>query len=179
MRYSKLPQWMRDKIFCEPDAEVVIVFKYDGNPFEYWRNVGIIADTMGYFSHLLSSTGVRGVTDCRWLDYSHGYSRGVVRLSDFTRDLPGLARELDYCLDRLTCHGVPCTSWATVSGFVFNGKNTMDIDVAALHPQAQAKLGVYGEVEVKEWLRRNRQDPGFDPEDWPYDYMYDEYDDDC
>lgn len=30
MKYSKLPQWMRDKIFLEPDGEVTIVFRYDG-----------------------------------------------------------------------------------------------------------------------------------------------------
>lgn len=52
MKYSKLPQWMRDKIFLEPGGEVVTAFKYDGNPLEYWRNVGIIADAMGSYCHM-------------------------------------------------------------------------------------------------------------------------------
>ena len=170
MKYSKLPQWMRDKIFLEPGGEVTIVFRYDGGLLGYWRNVGIIADIMGRFSRLLSFTGVYGlhgsyfesVDDCNF---------GTVILSDFTGGSRPLAEEIDYCLERLTLHGVFHSSYATVAGFVFNGKNIVDKLPAVLPYQSLAHIGLYDENWVIDWLYRNRQAQSYNRYDWPYYYV--------
>lgn len=60
---------------------------------------------------------------------------------------------------------------------MFNGANTVSEEPLALHPQAPLRLFLCGEFEVIDWLRRNRQSEDFDPDDWPYDFMYDEYGD--
>ena len=61
---------------------------------------------------------------------------------------------------------------------MFNGATTVSEEPLALHPQAPLRLFLCGEFEVIDWLRRNRQSEDFDPDDWPYDFMYDEYGDD-
>ena len=105
MKYSKLPQWMRDKIFLEPGGEVATAFKYNGNPLEYWRNVGIIADAMGSYCHMWSGFGVRG--GASWDPESQfSYPYGVVYLYEFATDCPDLPAELDHCLKRLDLHRV-------------------------------------------------------------------------
>lgn len=144
MKYSKLPQWMRDKIFLEPGAEVIIIFAYDGDPLAYWRNVGIIADIMGRFSHVLSFTGVHCVNDSL-LEGVGSCNFGTVILSDFIGDSWALAEEIDYCLERLTLHKVFHSSYATVAGFVFNGKNIVDRLPAVLPYQSLAYIGLYTE----------------------------------
>ena len=177
MKYSKLPQWMRDKIFLEPGGEVVTAFKYGGNPLEYWRNVGIIADVMGSYCHMRSGFGVRG--GASWEPESQfSYHYGVVYLYEFATDCPALPAELDRCLKRLDLHRVEYTTCATAPRFMFNGANTVSKEPLALHPQAPLRLFLCGEFEVIDWLRRNRQSEDFDPDDWPYDFMYDEYGDD-
>lgn len=177
MKYSKLPQWMRDKIFLEPGGEVIMAFKYDGNPLEYWRNVGIIADAMGQYCHMWSGFGVCG--GASWAPESQfSYHYGVVHLYEFDPDCPGLPALLDHCLKRLDLHRVEYTTCATAPRFMFNGANTVSEEPLALHPQAPLRLFLCGEFEVIEWLRRNRQSEDFDPDDWPHDFMYDEYGDD-
>lgn len=176
MKYSKLPQWMRDKIFLEPGGEVATAFKYNGNPLEYWRNVGIIADAMGSYCHMRSGLGVRG--GASWDPESQfSYPYGVVYLYEFATDCPDLPAELDRCLKRFDLHRVKYATCATAPRFMFNGANTVSEEPLALHPQAPLRLFLCGEFEVIEWLRRNRQSEGFDPDDWPYDFMYDEYGD--
>lgn len=170
MKYSKLPQWMRDKIFLEPDAEITIVFKYDNGPLEYWRNVGIIADVMGSYCHLLSSVGVytRGI----W-ETAYSYTYGEVRLSNFIeQDYPGLVEKLDLCLERLKLHGVEVTTYATAPGYTFNGKNTVDRAPLAAFDRGYALIGLYDDSDTIDWLSRHRQAQDYDPEEWPYDYMY-------
>ncbi len=170
MKYSKLPQWMRDKIFHEPGGEVAIAFKYGGNPLEYWRNVGIIADVMGQFCHMWSGFGVRGIAS--WDPESQfSYHYGVVRLSELATDCPGLPAELDHCLKRLDLNGVECTTCATAPWFMFNGANTVSEEPLALHPQAPLRLGLYDEGRVIDWLYRNRQAQGYDRYDWSYYYV--------
>jgi hypothetical protein len=170
MKYSKLPQWMRDKIFLEPGGEVVTAFKYDGNPLEYWRNVGIIADAMGSYCHMRSGLGVRG--GASWDPESQfSYHYGVVYLYEFVTDCPDLPAELDFCLKRLDLHRVEYTTCATAPRFMFNGANTVSKELLALHPQAPLCLGLYDENFVIDWLCRNRQAQNCNRYDWPYYYV--------
>lgn len=181
MKYSKLPQWMRDKIFLEPGGEVVIAFKYDGNPLEYWRNVGIIADAMGQYCHMWSGFGVCG--GASWdPEIQFSYQYGVVHLYEFDPDCPALSALLDHCLKRLDLHRVECTTCATAPRFMFNGANTVSEEPLALHPQAPLQLGLYDEDWTIDWLCRNRQAQSYNRYDWPYYYVAGcdcDDDDDC
>lgn len=170
MKYSKLPQWMRDKIFSEPGGVVVIAFKYNGDPFEYWRNVGIVADIMGPYCHMVSGLGVHGIVF--WNPESQSsYHCGTVRLSEFVTGYPGLPAELDHCLKRLELHRVEYTTCATAPRFMFNGKNTVSNIPLALHLQAPTYIGLYDENWVIDWLYRNRQAQNYNRYDWPYYYV--------